>query len=473
MAVEELQCLGEEMFLPFKHDVAWQSHARDLDHCLHLYQTLLKFLQEEVQRLSCTMPGIVLRASLDLATDIRLLVNDCYWQSGLEMITRYSSDGHPGIAYILHMKRLMCYPQLRTQEAGQFLDYRSAFLRDVEIVLGKSTLILDAMEGLELHDTQLFVPSAIYRIPSVRVAMHQDGRKDYLLRSMHHLAHDAAIPLPEANADDEYAFRIDESSDIIGRTMLHLACLRTDLGLLGHCPTNRKRALGLSAWDVAAINGDVRISMMLNSKDPRPFDYRPGHRNCLHWAASCGHHEIVNKLCMQWTADMKKYINDKDRSGDTALHLAARFGHIEVVRMLLKHHEQISFNAYRRHTPFWSAVSGSHLEVMEMLEPFSNVDEDEAGGLTPLAEAARNGFTEGVRYLLGLNCSNVKRVDPNSLNSCWNAELKKSELKTSLDLAIESNQVGCIELIKANEGVTWERLTFRHPWIEVSGNDST
>lgn len=110
---------------------------------------------------------------------------------------------------------------------------------------------------------------------------------------------------------------------------------------------------------------------------------------------------------------------------------------------------------------------------MAMLEPFSNVDEDEADGLTPLAEAARNGFTEEVRYLLGLDCSSLKRVDLNSLNSCWNTELRKSELKTPLDLAIDGNHADCIELIKANEGVTWERLTFRHPWIEISGNDAT
>jgi hypothetical protein len=84
---------------------------------------------------------------------------------------------------------------------------------------------------------------------------------------------------------------------------------------------------------------------------------------------------------------------------------------------------------------------------MKLLEPFSKVNEDELVGLTPLAEASRQGFYEGVRYLLTL-----ESVTLNSMNT------KGGKLKTPLDLALEGGYTECIEILKEHGALTRQDL---------------
>jgi ankyrin repeat protein len=230
----------------------------------------------------------------------------------------------------------------------------------------------------------------------------------------------------------------------------------------------------LTALHIAAIKGHIQISEILHRYGNEFIGNlqalsAPTGRACLHWAASFGQLRVVKLLGTLAGADFHKLINTRNRQGDTPLHLAARYGHTEIVRALLDP-LPVTWNTlqiYRRYTPFWAAVSGGHLEVMKVLMLPSNVDEDYSSGRTPLAEAARSGLIDGVRYLLGLNDDLFLRingklpVNPNSLDSCWSAELKRSELKTTLDLAIEGRHDECIPYIRENGGVTWEELTGR------------
>ena len=55
-------------------------------------------------------------------------------------------------------------------------------------------------------------------------------------------------------------------------------------------------------------------------------------RTALHLAARNGHLEVVKYLLEKGGAE----VNEEDNDGWTALHLAARYGHLEVVKYLLE-----------------------------------------------------------------------------------------------------------------------------------------
>jgi hypothetical protein len=111
---------------------------------------------------------------------------------------------------------------------------------------------------------------------------------------------------------------------------------------------------------------------------------------------------------------------------------------------------------YLEHSPLWAAVSDRDLDTMKTLWPFSGVNacEYEASRvLTPLAEAARQGFYEGIEYLIGF-----EEVDIDSVNSCLDDRTKKIVLKTSLDLALDNGHTECVELLERHGALKWREL---------------
>jgi len=90
-----------------------------------------------------------------------------------------------------------------------------------------------------------------------------------------------------------------------------------------------------------------------------------------------------------------------------------------------------------RHTHFWAAVSGSHLEIVQLMAPFSNVAGEETEGLTPLAETSRKGYHRIIRYLLRL-----PTVTVNTINVVWDNGTGSYGTKTPLDLRKRVNTQG-------------------------------
>jgi ankyrin repeat protein len=90
--------------------------------------------------------------------------------------------------------------------------------------------------------------------------------------------------------------------------------------------------------------------------------------------------------------------------GFTLLHLAAFFGHLDAVRLLLEHADTdvtIESHSAMRVTPLASAVAGDHAAVARLLvEHGADVNARQNGGWTPLHSAAANGDEELVLFLL-------------------------------------------------------------------------
>ena len=94
------------------------------------------------------------------------------------------------------------------------------------------------------------------------------------------------------------------------------------------------------------------------------------------------------------------YRNDDD---DTALHLASKEGHIEVVRALLEAGAGADVRRVNDgcHTPISYACYGKHMEIFRALvEAGGDVDTLDSDGWTALHDASEYGFAEGVRYLV-------------------------------------------------------------------------
>ena len=102
-----------------------------------------------------------------------------------------------------------------------------------------------------------------------------------------------------------------------------------------------------------------------------------------------------------------EFVNAKGDDGDTSLHLACLYGHVDVVKVLLAD-ERVDVNAT-----------------------------DDDGG-SSLADASASGFHEIVELLLA-----KKGIEVN---------LKDSDDETALDCAIRGEHEKCVELLKAAGG---------------------
>jgi uncharacterized protein len=97
--------------------------------------------------------------------------------------------------------------------------------------------------------------------------------------------------------------------------------------------------------------------------------------------------------------------NGWSADGFSPLHLAAFFGHLETVRLLLRRGAEVSAPAERSFepgvTPLQSAIAGGHTEIaLELMEGGADVRARTADGVTPLHAAAQRGDERVLEALL-------------------------------------------------------------------------
>ena len=108
--------------------------------------------------------------------------------------------------------------------------------------------------------------------------------------------------------------------------------------------------------------------------------------------------------CLEYLLEtpLKKCINDVDKFGFTALHLAAKLGQEDRVKILLEKGANIELKDHKGNTALHLASSKGHLEVMQVLldqnKGLNRMKNDK--GRSPLHCAALFGQIDGVRMLL-------------------------------------------------------------------------
>lgn len=179
---------------------------------------------------------------------------------------------------------------------------------------------------------------------------------------------------------------------------------------------------GLSAVMLAVYHGQPEIALeLLRTRGPAD----------LFEAAALGLDVRVRAL-IGWDP---RSVVARSPDGFTALHLAAFFGHPDVVRLLVDAGADIESVADNpsKVQPLHSAVAGRSLEVVDVLfGAGAGVDARQTGGFTPLMGAAAGGSTELVTRLLEAGADGSARTDDG---------------KTALDLAREHGHAEVEDLL--------------------------
>ncbi len=96
-------------------------------------------------------------------------------------------------------------------------------------------------------------------------------------------------------------------------------------------------------------------------------------------------------------------LDARNADGWTALHLAAHYGHADVVRLLLTHGADVAVRSTNTlaNQPLHAAVAGGRTAVVELLlAQGADANATQHGGWTPLHGAAQLGDVAMVRALL-------------------------------------------------------------------------
>jgi ankyrin repeat protein len=127
-------------------------------------------------------------------------------------------------------------------------------------------------------------------------------------------------------------------------------------------------------------------------------------------------------------------VSERDAQfGTSPLHVAAVFGHTEIVKLLLRNKADVNAKDKEGETPLLAALVNGHSDIGELLvNKGAKVDIKDKNGWTPLHFAASLGNEDLVRLLV------EKGLD---------SKAKTSEGKTPLDLAIASKHKEIVDFL--------------------------
>ena len=86
-------------------------------------------------------------------------------------------------------------------------------------------------------------------------------------------------------------------------------------------------------------------------------------------------------------------------TGMSPLHLAAKYGHLEVCQIIIKKVKKKDRMDTSGKTPFFHATENGHLNVCKLLKSYANVKTTIRHGRTPLHVAAEHGHLDVYKYL--------------------------------------------------------------------------
>lgn len=145
-----------------------------------------------------------------------------------------------------------------------------------------------------------------------------------------------------------------------------------------------------------------------------------------------------------------KGVNVNDRSdGETALHFAARAGHLKVMEYLLAHGADVREKGTGCGTPLqWAAVAGQIEAARLLIDHGADVNGPGTNEATPLHAAVSNGQTEMTKFLLSRGA---------------NVNAKMDHDRTPLHLAASGNRIECARVLLSYRADVTARSNGRTP----------
>ncbi|TRX93641.1 hypothetical protein FHL15_005613 [Xylaria flabelliformis] len=213
---------------------------------------------------------------------------------------------------------------------------------------------------------------------------------------------------------------------------------------------NPKRTDGMTPLHLAAKTGHAEVIKVLLRYHDYPDSRDKKGWTALHHAARRGYLNCVDELLLH-----KSDTNMEAEGGETALHMAAKYGHLSVIRRLVSQNKDTLWirdgnstmaldlivargalkevkqfvrmledvcgkDFERQGTPLHTAAVHRHMENLRfLLDKGWKCNQRESDGSTPLHEAVRSGFLEGVECLL----EDIIGCDVNSVDQYGNSPL--------------------------------------------------
>ncbi|XP_065302064.1 uncharacterized protein [Dermacentor albipictus] len=156
-------------------------------------------------------------------------------------------------------------------------------------------------------------------------------------------------------------------SDGQGNTLWHVCAARNHLRCFQWlCQGHPQHVLAdenhsnLTPVATAVKHGNLEILQWLVSKSMAldQVDPSEGNRTLLHLAAKYGQEKTVSWLA-EYMHNNQLNINRKDCDGNTAMHLAARYGHIPVIKALVLHRADVTVQNEQGLRPYGVALQNS------------------------------------------------------------------------------------------------------------------
>lgn len=172
---------------------------------------------------------------------------------------------------------------------------------------------------------------------------------------------------------------------------------------------------GASALLVAAREGHVAVAELLVSQGADMNRKNQNQSTALQFASLHGHTAVTAFLLTQ--SDVVQQIDDMNASGYSALHCAAREGHVEIAQLLLDHGANIEVTSDGWH-PLHTACVKNHVEIARLLLSRGvNVNASMGDGVTPLHHATLHGSVDLTELLLDAGaeidvCAGESRMSP-------------------------------------------------------------
>ncbi|XP_066038368.1 ankyrin repeat and death domain-containing protein 1B [Chamaea fasciata] len=232
-------------------------------------------------------------------------------------------------------------------------------------------------------------------------------------------------------------------------TVIHLAAWTGNLDIMqklvkAGADQKAKNEEGMNVLHFAAQSNSIKIDdyflQDLHLKDSNKPDGKDKKPFLL--ASEKGLVDMIKNLIA-----LKLFTSEKDKEnvyfpqkGNTALHLAAKNGHSEVVEILLERWEEINYLKQNGETPFFLAVEGGHEKCAELLlEAGSDINVSTQNNSSALQVAVQNGYLPLVTFLIDKN-----------INLVPNPEQRNSPLH----LAVISNNLPVVKsLLDANHDI--------------------